>query len=208
MSPAQRNGRTSSCMPHEGHLASNRQLGRGGPVRLDEVGLPSDDNELEARVVELAQRLKERGKPLRPKCPSAAKTMSASSRPRLERTARRSNRRSKPSDRRILSRSTALGMTSTLAAVVGYSSSSSRASPCRERRCGGCGRTPRARPWRGGDGRASEASLARSCAWPSPSAGTRRSRSGCTTGRPTPGCSRPLGPGRRNSLAIRAGAGS
>jgi hypothetical protein len=90
-------------MPHEGHLAGNRQLGRGGRVRLDEVGLPSDDNELEARVVELAQRLKEQGKPLRPKCPSAAKTMSASSRPRLERTARRS----KPSDRRILSRSTA-----------------------------------------------------------------------------------------------------
>jgi hypothetical protein len=56
-------------MPHEGHLAGNRQLGRGGPVRLDEVGLPSDDNELEARVVELAQRLKEQGKPLAPEVP-------------------------------------------------------------------------------------------------------------------------------------------
>jgi hypothetical protein len=33
-------------MPHEGHLAGNRQLGRGGPVRLDEVGLPSDDTSL------------------------------------------------------------------------------------------------------------------------------------------------------------------
>jgi hypothetical protein len=203
MSPAQRNGRTSSRMPHEGTWPATASLAAVARYALTRLGCPPMTS-LKRASSSWRNASRSRGKALRPKCPSATKTMSASSRPRLERTARRS----KPSDRRILSRSTALGMTSTLAAVVGYSSSSSRASPCRKRRCGGCGRTPRARPWRGGDGRASEASLARSCAWPSPSAGTRRSRSERTTGRRTPGCSQPPGPGRRNSLAIRAGAGS
>ena len=128
MSPAQRNGRTSSCMPHEGHLAGNRQLGRGGPVRLDEVGLPSDDNELEARVVELAQRLKEQGQGLAPEVPERGEddgdvgiveAEAGAYRPAVE-----ALRPPHPVN------VDALGMTSTLAAVVGYSSSSLRASPC------------------------------------------------------------------------------
>jgi hypothetical protein len=113
-------------MPHEGHLAGNRQLGRGGPVRLDEVGLPSDDNKLEARVVELAQRLNEQGKGLAPEVPErgeddvgVVEAEAGAYRPAVE-----ALRPPHPVD------VDALGMMSILAAVVGYSSSSLRASPC------------------------------------------------------------------------------
>jgi hypothetical protein len=69
MSPAQRNGRTSSRMPHEGTWPATASLAAVARYALTRLGCPPNDNKLEARVVKLAQRLKEQGKGLAPEVP-------------------------------------------------------------------------------------------------------------------------------------------